>query len=115
MAALLTTLETEISTKAVDQGQVSAEQITQIVSKVYESVGAPEKTDEIESDIAYRYIQYLESREMFRKKLIPCERRKWADYLILLTHSEGSPECFKRILGEFNVSLTKPLLKILGI
>lgn len=99
----------------VDQGQVSAEQITQIVSKVYESVGAPEKTDEIDSEVAYSYIRYLESREMFRKKLIPCERRKWADYLILLPYSKRSPEYSKKILADLDAFLTKPLLEILEI
>ena len=130
---LLTTLETEMSTTAVDQDQVLAEQtvdqdlaeqtvdqdlaeqIAQIANKVCQSVGAPETTDGISSKVAYRYIQHLEDKEMFREKLIASDRCKWADYLILLTHSEGSPECFKRILGEFNVSLTKPLLEILGI
>ena len=128
---LLTTLETEMSTTAVDQDlaeqtvdqdlaeqtvdQDLADQIEQIVSKVHQSVGAPETTDGISSKVAYRYIQHLEDKEMFREKLIASDRCKWADYLILLTHSEGSPECFKRILGEFNVSLTKPLLEILGI
>lgn len=82
---------------------------------MHQSIGAPEKTNEISSEVAYRYIQYLEDEKMFSEELIASDRCKWADYLILLTHSEGSPECFKRILGEFNVSLTKPLLEILEI
>ena len=141
---LLTTLETEMSTTAVDQDQVLAEQIAQIVvsdeqiaqivsdeqiaqivvsdeqiaqiaGKVHEAVRAPKTTNEIDGEVAYQFIRQLENNKMFRKELMACERCKWADYLMLLTHSEGSPECFKRILGEFNVSLTEPLLKILEI
>ena len=121
---LLTTLETEMSTTAVDQDQVLAEQIAQIVSdeqiaqianKVCQSVGAPETTDGISSEVAYRYIQYLEDKDMFREELMACERCKWADFLVMLPYSKRSPEFFKRILGEFNVSLTKPLLEILEI
>ena len=118
MAALLTTLETEMSTKAVDQGQVSAEQITQIFSKVYESVGAPEKTektDEIDIKVAYQFIKHLEGREMFHKELKPCERYKWANLLMMLPYSKRSFKVFQKILAEFDAFLTKPLLKILGI
>ncbi len=149
---LLTTLETEMSTTAVDQDQVlaeqtvdqdlaeqtvdqdlaeqtvdqdlaeqiaqivvSAEQIAQIAGKVHEAVRAPKTTGGISSEVAYQFIKHLENNQMFRKELMACERCKWADYLILLTHSKGSTECGKKILAEFNVFLTEPLLKILGI
>lgn len=122
---LLTTLETEMSTTAVDQDQVLAEQIAQIVvsdeqiaqiaGKVHEAVRAPKTTGGISSEVAYQFIKHLENNKMFRKELMACERCKWADYLILLTHSKGSTECGKKILAEFNVFLTEPLLKILGI
>lgn len=122
IAVLLTILETEMSTKIVDQDlaeqtvdQDLADQIEQIVRKVHRSLNLSEQTDGISSKVAYSYIRHLEDKKMFRKKLMACERCKLADYLILLTHSEGSPKCFKRILGEFNVSLTKPLLEILEI
>lgn len=113
IAVLLTILETEMSTKIVDQDL--ADQIEQIVRKVHRSLNLSEQTDGISSKVAYSYIRHLKDKKMFRKKLMACERCKLADYLILLTHSEGSPKCFKRILGEFNVSLTKPLLEILEI
>lgn len=131
---LLTTLETEMSTTAVDQDQVlaeqtvdqdlaeqiaqivvSAEQIAQIAGKVHEAVRVPKTTGGISSEVAYQFIKHLENNKMFRKELMACERCKWADYLILLTHSKGSTECGKKILAEFNVFLTEPLLKILGI
>lgn len=122
---LLTTLETEMSTTAVDQGQilaeqiaqivVSAEQIVQIAGKVREAVRAPKTTGGISSEVAYQFMKHLEKNKMFHKELIASDRCKWADYLILLTHSEGSTECGKKILAEFDVSLTKPLLEILGI
>lgn len=131
---LLTTLETEMSTTAVDQDQVlaeqtvdqdlaeqiaqivvSAEQIAQIAGKVHEAVRAPKTTGGISSEVAYSYIRHLEDKKMFRKELMACERCKWADYLILLTHSKGSTECGKKILAEFNVFLTEPLLEILEI
>lgn len=112
---LLTTLETEMSTTAVDQGQILAEQIAQIAGKVREAVRAPKTTGGISSEVAYQFIKHLEKNKMFRKELIASDRCKWADYLILLTHSKGSPECCKKILAEFNVSLTKPLLEILEI
>lgn len=113
-----------MSTTAVDQDQVLAEQIAQIVSddqiekivsKVHRTLNLPENIAEIDIEVAYQFIKHLENNKMFRKELIASDRCKWADYLILLTHSEGSPKCFKRILGEFNVSLTEPLLKILEI
>lgn len=122
---LLTTLEAEMSTTAVDQDQVlaeqiaqivvSAEQIAQIAGKVREAVRAPKTTGGISSEVAYQFIKHLENNKMFCKELMACERCKWADYLILLTHSKGSTECGKKILAEFNVFLTEPLLKILGI
>lgn len=131
---LLTTLETEMSTTAVDQDQVlaeqtvdqdlaeqiaqivvSAEQIAQIAEKVHEAVRVPKTTGGISSEVAYQFIKHLENNKMFRKELMACERCKWADYLILLTHSKGITECGKKILAEFNVFLTEPLLKILGI
>ena len=111
-----------MSTTAVDQDlaeqtvdQDLAEKIANIISKVHRTLNLPEKTDGISSKVAYRYIQHLEDEKMFCKELIASDRCKWADYLILLTHSEGSPECFERILAEFDVSLTKPLLEILEI
>ncbi len=113
-----------MSTTAVDQDQVLAEQIAQIVSddqiekivsKVHRTLNLPENIAEIDIEVAYQFIKHLEKNKMFRKELIASDRCKWADYLILLTHSEGSPECFERILAEFDVSLTKPLLEILGI
>lgn len=112
---LLTTLEAEMSTTAVDQDQVLAEQIAQIAGKVREAVRAPKTTGGISSEVAYQFIKHLENNKMFCKELMACERCKWADYLILLTHSKGSTECGKKILAEFNVFLTEPLLKILGI
>lgn len=129
---LLTTLETEMLTTAVDQDLaeqtvdqdlaeqiaqivVSAEQIAQIAGKVHEAVSVPKTTGGISSEVAYQFIKHLENNQMFRKELMACERCKWADYLILLTHSKGSTECGKKILAEFNVFLTEPLLKILGI
>lgn len=129
---LLTTLETEMLTTAVDQDLaeqtvdqdlaeqiaqivVSAEQIAQIAGKVHEAVRVPKTTGGISSEVAYQFIKHLENNQMFRKELMACERCKWADYLILLTHSKGSTECGKKILAEFNVFLTEPLLKILGI
>ena len=128
---LLTTLETEMLTTAVDQDlaeqtvdqdlaeqtvdQDLAEQIAQIAGKVHEAVRVPKTTGGISSEVAYQFIKHLENNQMFRKELMACERCKWADYLILLTHSKGSTECGKKILAEFNVFLTEPLLKILGI
>lgn len=129
---LLTTLETEMLTTAVDQDLaeqtvdqdlaeqiaqivVSAEQIAQIAGKVHEAVRVPKTTGGISSEVAYQFIKHLENNQMFRKELMACERCKWADYLILLTHSKGSTECGKKILAEFNVFLTEPLLKILEI
>ena len=117
-------MKTEVSTKVVDQDQVLAEQtvdqdlaeqIAQIVSKVHEAVRVPKTTGGISSEVAYQFTKHLENNQMFRKELMACERCKWADYLILLTHSKGSTECGKKILAEFNVFLTEPLLKILGI
>ena len=92
-----------------------ADQIEKIISKVHRTLNVPENIDEIDIEVAYQFIKHPENNRMFRKELMACERCKLADYLILLTHSEGSPKCFKRILGEFNVSLTKPLLEILEI
>ena len=113
IAVLLTILETEMSTKIVDQDL--AEQIAKIVNKVCQSVGAPETTDEISSEVAYRYIQYLEDREMFSEELIACERHKWADFLMMLPYSKISLKVFEDILTNLNAFLTKPLLEILGI
>ena len=113
MAALLTTLETEMSTKIVDQDL--ADQIAQIVSKVHQSIGAPETTDNIESDVVYRYIQYLEDREMFSEELIACERHKWADFLMMLLYSKIRLKVFEDTLTNLNAFLTKPLLEILEI
>lgn len=119
---LLTTLETEMLTTAVDQDlaeqtvdQDLAEQIAQIAGKVHEAVRVPKTTGGISSEVAYQFIKHLENNQMFRKELMACERCKWADYLILLTHSKGSTECGKKILAEFNVFLTEPLLEILEI
>ncbi len=73
---LLTTLETEMSTAAVDQDlaeqtvdQDLAEQIAQIVSKAHETVRAPKTTDGISSEVAYRYIQHLKIRTCFVRSL----------------------------------------------
>ena len=112
---LLTTLETEMSTTAVDQDQVLAEQIAKIVSKVHQSIGAPEKTNEISSEVAYRYIQYLEDEKMFSEELIACKRRKWADFLVMLPYSKISLKAFEDTLTNLNTFLTKPLLEILEI
>ena len=119
---LLTTLETEMLTTVVDQDlaeqtvdQDLAKKIENIISKMHRILNLPENIDEIDIEVAYQFIKHLENNKMFRKELIASDRCKWADYLILLTHSEGSPECFERILAEFDVSLTKPLLEILGI
>ena len=139
---LLTTLETEMSTTAVDQDQVLAEQtvdqdlaeqtvdqdlaeqtvdqdlaeqIAQIVSKVHETVRAPKTTDGISSEVAYRYIQYLEDKDMFREELMACERCKWADFLVMLPYSKRSPEFFEKTLDNLNAFLTKSLLEILEI
>lgn len=112
---LLTTLETEMLTTAVDQDLaeqtvdqdlaeqiaqivVSAEQIAQIAGKVHEAVRVPKTTGGISSEVAYQFIKHLENNQMFRKELMACERCKWADYLILLTHSKGSTECGKKSL-----------------
>ena len=130
---LLTTLETEMSTTAVDQDQVLAEQtvdqdlaeqtvdqdlaeqIAQIVSKVHETVRAPKTTDGISSEVAYRYIQYLEDKDMFREELMACERCKWADFLVMLPYSKISLKAFEDTLTNLNAFLTKPLLEILEI
>ena len=130
---LLTTLETEMSTTAVDQDQVLAEQtvdqdlaeqtvdqdlaeqIAQIVSKEHETVRAPKTTDGISSEVAYRYIQYLEDKDMFREELMACERCKWADFLVMLPYSKRSPEFFEKTLDNLNAFLTKSLLEILEI
>ena len=101
-----------MSTKAVDQDQVLADQITNIVNKVHQSVGAQETTDEIESDVAYRYIQYLEDRGMLRKELMTCERRRWANCLMMLPYSKRSLKVFKKILADLDVFLIKSLLEI---
>lgn len=102
---LLTTLETEMLTTAVDQDlaeqtvdQDLAEQIAQIAGKVHEAVRVPKTTGGISSEVAYQFIKHLENNQMFRKELMACERCKWADYLILLTHSKGSTECGKKSL-----------------
>lgn len=101
-----------MSTKAVDQGQALAEQIAKIVSKVHQSVGTPETTDEIESDVAYSYIQYLEGRKMFHKELRICEKRKWAYLLTLLPYARKSAKQFLSVITELDVFLKKPLLEI---
>lgn len=92
-----------------------AEQIAQIVSKVHQSVGAPEKTDEISSEVAYRYIQHLEDKEMFREELMACQRHKWADFLMMLPYSKIRLKVFEDTLTNLNAFLTKPLLEILEI
>ena len=139
---LLTTLETEMSTTAVDQDQVLAEQtvdqdlaeqtvdqdlaeqtvdqdladqIKKIISKVHRILNVPEKTDGISSEVAYRYIQYLEDKDMFREELMACERCKWADFLVMLPYSKRSPEFFEKTLDNLNAFLTKSLLEILEI
>ena len=91
---LLTTLETEMSTTAVDQDQVLAEQtvdqdlaeqtvdqdladqIKKIISKVHRILNVPEKTDEIDGEVAYQFIRQLENNKMFRNKLRASDRCK---------------------------------------
>ena len=111
---LLTTLETEMSTKTVDQG-LFVQQIAQIVSKVHESVGAAEKKDGIATEVAYQFIKHLENNRMFREKLIACERHKWADFLMMLPYSKIRLKVFEDTLTNLNAFLTKPLLEILEI
>lgn len=110
---LLTTLETEMSTTAVDQDL--AEKITNIISKVHRTLNLPKKTDEIDGEVAYRYIQHLEDKEMFREELMACQRHKWADFLMMLPYSKISLKAFEDTLTNLNAFLTKPLLEILEI
>ena len=139
---LLTTLETEMSTTAVDQGQVLAEQtvdqdlaeqtvdqdlaeqtvdqdlaeqIEKIISKVHRTLNVPEKTDEIDGEVAYQFIRQLENNKMFRNKLRASDRCKWADFLVMLPYSERSPKYCEKNLADFDALLTKPLLEILEI
>ncbi|MDO4873817.1 MAG: hypothetical protein Q4A35_01310 [Candidatus Gracilibacteria bacterium] len=130
---LLTTLETEMSTTAVDQDQVLAEQtvdqdlaeqtvdqdlaekIENIISKVHRILNVPEKTDEIDGEVAYQFIRQLENNKMFRNKLRASDRCKWADFLVMLPYSERSPKYCENNLADFDALLTKPLLEILEI
>ena len=137
---LLTTLETEMLTTAVDQDlaeqtvdpdlaeqtvdqdlaeqtvdQDLAKKIENIISKVHRILNLPEKTDEIDGEVAYRYIQHLEDKEMFREELMACQRHKWADFLVMLPYSKISLKAFEDTLTNLNVFLTKPLLEILEI
>ena len=150
---LLTTLETEMSTTAVDQDQVLAEQtvdqdlaeqtvdqdqvlaeqtvdqdlaeqtvdqdladqIKKIISKVHRILNVPEKTDEIDGEVAYQFIRQLENNKMFRNKLRASDRCKWADFLVMLPYSERSPKYCEKNLADFDALLTKPLLEILEI
>ena len=114
MAVLLTTLETEMSTAAVDQDlaeqtvdqdlaeqtvdQDLAEKIENIISKVHRILNVPEKTDEIDGEVAYQFIRQLENNKMFRNKLRASDRCKWADFLVMLPYSERRPEYCKKIL-----------------
>ena len=110
---LLTTLETEMSTAAVDQDL--ADQIKQIVRKVHRSLNLSEQTDGISSKVAYSYIRHLEDKKMFRKELMACERCKWADFLVMLPYSKRSLKVFEETLANLDAFLTKPLLEILEI
>ena len=119
---LLTTLETEMSTTAVDQDlaeqtvdQDLADQIKKIISKVNRILNIPEKTDEIDGEVAYQFIRQLENNKMFRNKLRASDRCKWADFLVMLPYSERRPEYCKKNLADFDALLTKPLLEILEI
>ena len=119
---LLTTLETEMSTAAVDQDlaeqtvdQDLADQIEKIISKVHRTLNVPENIDEIDIEVAYQFIKHLENNRMFHEELKASERHKWANCLIMLSYSKRSPEVFKAILADLNALLTKPLLEILGI
>ena len=119
---LLTTLETEMSTAAVDQDlaeqtvdQDLADQIKKIISKVHRILNVPEKTDEIDGEVAYQFIRQLENNKMFRNKLRASDRCKWADFLVMLPYSERRPKYCKKNLVDFDALLTKPLLEILEI
>lgn len=119
---LLTTLETEMSTTAVDQDlaeqtvdQDLAEQIEKIISKVHRTLNVPEKTDEIDGEVAYQFIRQLENNKMFRNKLRASDRCKWADFLVMLPYSKRKPEYCKKNFVDFDALLTKPLLEILEI
>lgn len=119
---LLTILETEMSTAAVDQDlaeqtvdQDLAEQIEKIISKVHRILNVPEKTDEIDGEVAYQFIRQLENNRMFHNKLRASDRCKWADFLVMLPYSERSPKYCEKNLADFDALLTKPLLEILEI
>ena len=119
---LLTTLETEMSTTAVDQDlaeqtvdQDLAEQIEKIISKVHRTLNVPEKTEEIDGEVAYQFIRQLENNKMFRNKLRASDRCKWADFLVMLPYSKRKPEYCKKNFVDFDALLTKPLLEILEI
>ena len=128
---LLTTLETEMSTTAVDQDlaeqtvdqdlaeqtvdQDLADQIKKIISKVHQILNVPEKTDEIDGEVAYQFIRQLENNKMFRNKLRASDRCKWADFLVMLPYSKRKPEYCKKNFVDFDALLTKPLLEILEI
>ena len=102
-----------MSTKVVDQDQALAEKIAKIIEKVHRSVDAQPSEDWfIESDVAYRYIKHLENRGLFRKELMNCEKRKWADFLTLIPHARRSVKQFLSILADLDAFLTKPLLEI---
>ena len=106
-------METEVSTKVVDQEQALAEKIAKIIEKVHRSVDVQPSEDWfIESDVAYRYIEHLKNRGLFRKELMNCEKRKWAELLIMLPYSRRSPKDFKTILVDLDAFLEKPLLEI---
>lgn len=106
-------METEVSTKVVDQEQALAEKIAKIIEKVHRSVGVQPSEDWfIESDVAYRYIEHLENRGLFRNELMNCEKRKWADFLTLIPHARRSVKQFLSIITELDAFLTKPLLEI---
>lgn len=122
-----------MSTTAVDQDQVLAEQtvdqdlaeqtvdqdlakkIENIISKVHRILNLPEKTDEIDGEVAYQFIKHLENEKMFHNELRASDRCKWADFLVMLPYSKRIPEYCKKNFVDFDALLTKPLLEILEI
>ena len=78
-------------------------------------LNVPEKTDEIDGEVAYQFIRQLENNRMFHNKLRASDRCKWADFLVMLPYSERRPEYCKKNLVDFDALLTKPLLEILEI
>ena len=107
------TVDQDLAEQTVDQDL--AKKIENIISKVHRILNLPEKTDEIDGEVAYRYIQHLEDKEMFHEELMACQRHKWADFLVMLPYSKISLKAFEDTLTNLNAFLTKPLLEILEI